>query len=378
MKNEIKKLWNMINSIFDDSENENQNSKNSMLIIVVFVIFTLFLGGMAFNFYNKGSIVFCIVVGYVGIISLLITLIIPLIFTYRKNNDKKIRIISFIKSVICIVWRIFVIAISPSLLLLLLISYFFDFINLKNIGKDVDNLSLSSLLLGIWTLFAIILFSPYEENEVGNINLKYIYYTTFFIFYFIAKMLEILSTKLLCKKSYDRMCLMIDINKIKSLFFTIIVFVKAIFGDITIGFAFIILINYSYNILKQINHFDRKSKYKDFLAETLLKLEQYNNIIITAENNIEDEKFFRYITSFKNLYTYMNSIYPGALKEISLGKIKMYNIQNNSKKKDAIFIAMNSIESLVTLNETDIETIKVKIRETQNLICNCYKIRMYF
>lgn len=89
MKNEIKKLWNMINSIFDDSENENQNSKNSMLIIVVFVIFTLFLGGMSFNFYNKGSIVFCIVVGYVGIISLLITLIIPLIFTYRKNNDKK-------------------------------------------------------------------------------------------------------------------------------------------------------------------------------------------------------------------------------------------------------------------------------------------------
>ncbi len=232
-------------------------------------------------------------------------------------------------------------------------------------------------ILSIWTFFAVILLYS-SATEIKLVKYKYAYYIVFLIFYIIAKFLEILITTIQCKNSYDRMKFIDDINKIKAIFFAIFIVCRTVFGDLTIGFTFVVLINYSYNIFRQMKHFDRKSKYKDFLLETLLKLEQYSNVIITAENNIEDKNFFRYITSFNKLYTYINSIYPGVVKEISLGEIKIYNIKNNSKKKDNVYKAIESIKSLVTLNETDIETIKINIKETQNLICNCYRIRMYF
>lgn len=377
MKKEIKKLWDMIDIVLNNSDKTTQNVKNGLGTILILMPLSAIFGYMSLFYYGKEQILICIVMGYLALNSFLCSLLAIFICLFQKYCDKNNFGVSCLKFFVKYTWKALAIIMIPSYTILLICSNILKFINLSNVGNSIDNLILSMQVLSIWTLFAVILLSS-SVTEIKLDIYKYAYYIVFLIFYIIAKFLEVFITTIQCKNSYDRMKFIDDINKIKALFFAIFIVCRTVFGDLTIGFTFVVLINYSYNILKQLNHFDRKSKYKDFLLETLLKLEQYSNVIITAENNIEDENFFRYITSFKKLYTYINSIYPGAVKEISLGEIKMYNIKNNSKKKDAIFTAMKSIESLVTLNETDIETIKINIRETQNLICNCYKIRMYF
>lgn len=370
MKKEIKSLWNMINSILDNPDKTMQNLKNELWTIVLFIIVTVIFGYMSLFYDDEESILIRIAMGYIAILSFLLALLSSFICIFQRNCDKNN--IFILKYIIKCEWRVVSTIILPIYAMILIFTNILKLVNLSNIGNSIYNLVLSCQVLAIWMLFSIILLVPF------NSICKCAYYIIFFLFYFIAKLLEILATSFQCKNRYYRMKFIGDINKVKALFFAVFAFLRVVTGDLTFGFTFVILISYLYNVLRQLNHFDRQSKYKDFLLETLLKLEQYNNIIITAENNIEDENFFRYITSFKKLYTYMNSVYPEAVKEICLGEIKMYNIENYSKKKSDICTAMKSIESLVLLNETNLKTIKANITETQNLICKCFKIRMYF